>query len=232
MGELKDRVSLSLLVNGNGAVDNFKNNSLYFYDKYGKSDKDVKNVNVSDMMLGGFYFLHYRDDSKWMQYAPIFVCDFKKVSNLIIIFAVNFNFIPLEIRVEIFDKYIKEEDFEKNSLLKVNYQGVYNELLRLGFEYALMEFNLIQVNFVHRISLDLLPRFLYSQHPINKYDPMKLMQIWTAKLDTKEQRHKELMAATLNEFYDLNSDISEKYDVLGGHIQRVKKSLEKYVKNK
>ena len=34
MGVLMDKLDLSLLVNGNGIPDNFKNNSLYFYNKY------------------------------------------------------------------------------------------------------------------------------------------------------------------------------------------------------
>ena len=41
MGELSERVKLSLLVNGNGIPDNFKNNSLYFYDKYQKTSPDA-----------------------------------------------------------------------------------------------------------------------------------------------------------------------------------------------
>jgi hypothetical protein len=34
MAELMERVKLSLLYNGNGIPDNFKNNFLFFYDKY------------------------------------------------------------------------------------------------------------------------------------------------------------------------------------------------------
>jgi hypothetical protein len=232
MGALKERFNLNMLVYGNGFVENFKNNSLFFYDKYSKSDNDIKNISSKDIYPGGFYFLHYYDDSNWMKYAPIFCVDFKKISNLIIIFAVNFNFIPIEIRIGIFDKYIIDDDFEKDSFLKVDYEGMYSELKKYGFEYALMEFNLIQVNFAHKISIDMVPRFLHAQHPINKYDPNKLMEIWTAKLETRDERHKEIMAATINDFYDMTSDISDKYNVLNGHINRIQKSLEKYVKKK
>ena len=134
MAELMDRAKLSLLVNGNGLVENFKNNSIWFYEKYQKSSEEVKNQTVKDIYPGGFYFFHYQDDSNWMKWSPVFVTDFKKFSNKIIIFAVNFNFIPLEIRVMIFDKFIKPEDFEKNNFLKVNFDGMYNELRSLGFE--------------------------------------------------------------------------------------------------
>ena len=106
MAELIERVKLSLLANGDGIPENFKNNSLFFYDKYQKSAKDVESVNITDIYPGGFYFFHYRDDSNWMKFSPVFVVDFKKFNDQIVLFALNFNFLPIEIRTMIFDKYI------------------------------------------------------------------------------------------------------------------------------
>jgi hypothetical protein len=230
MGELIERVKLNLLVYGNGLVENFQNNSLYFYEKYQKSDKEVKNIKTSEIYPGGFYFFHYKDDSNWMKWSPVFVTSYKKFSNQIVFFAVNFNFIPLEVRAMIFDKFIREEDFEKDKFLKVTYEGMYDELKKIGFEYALMEFNSTQIVATHRIRLDAIPRFLYSQHPKNVYDPKKLIQIWQAKIETKDQRHKELMMSSIDEFYDINKEISEKYSVLNDHVKRIKKSFTKYGK--
>jgi len=235
MGELMERAKLSLLVNGNGLVENFRNNSVWFYEQYQKSSEEVSNINVKDIFPGGFYFLHYRDSSNWMRWSPIFVSDFRKFSNKIIIFAVNFNFIPLEIRVMIFDKFIKTEDFDKNNFLKVDFNGMYNELRSLGFEYALMEFDSLNIELIHRINLSVLPRFLYHQHPKNVYDPKKLIEIWKAKIDKREERHNEMMTSILSEFYDVNFDISEKYDVLKNHIERIRNNQIKYanrLKNK
>lgn len=228
MGSLQDRVDLDLLVNGDGLADNFKNNSLYFYNKYQKSDDVVTSINISDIQMGGFYFLHYMDDSNWMKYSPIFTVEFKKLSNMIVLIGVNFNFIPIEVRVAIFDKFIKEEDFEKNSLLTVDYEGVYTELRKYGFEYAIVEYNVAQIKLVHKITMEVLPRFLYAQHPINKYDPNKLIQIWGAKIDKRDKRHNEIMLATMNDFYDVKKDISSKYDVMKDHIKRIQTSIEKY----
>ncbi len=228
MGELLDRSKLSLLVNGNGVADNFKNNSLWFYEQYRKSSDDVKNINLKDLYPGGFYFLHYKDSSNWMKYAPIFVADFKKFSNKIIIFGVNFNFIPMEVRVLIFDKFIKPEDFEKNSLLSVTFQGMYNELMSVGFEYALMEFDALNIELIHRIHLDQIDRFFYSQHPKATYDPKKLIEIWKAKISNRDERHKEMMSALVEEFYDISFDIDEKYKVLKGHIDRIRANQIKY----
>jgi len=228
MGELAERVKLSLLVNGNGIPDNFKNNSLFFYNKYQQSDNLVQNVTVKDIYPGGFYHFHYLDDSNWMQYSPVFVADFKKFSNKIIIFAINFNFIPIEVRTMIFDKYILEDDFEKNNLLKVDYKGVYDEVRKLGFEYSLVEYDALRIQLVHRINLEVLPRFLYSQHPKNVYDPKKLIQIWDAKISTRDERNKEMMMASMDEFFSVNDEISEKYSVLKNHISRIRSNIKKY----
>lgn len=228
MGELAERVKLSLLVHGNGIADNFKNNSVFFYEKYQQSDEMVRNIPVKSIKEGNFYFFHYKDDSNWMKWSPVFVASSKKFSNKIILYCVNFNFIPLEIRVLIFDKYILEEDIEKDRPIKVSYEGMYNELRTLGFEYALMEFNTIQLALVHKINLQILPRFLFSQHPKNVYDPKKLISIWQAKISTKEERHKEMMISNISEWYDINKELTDKYNVLSDHIKRIRNSQIKY----
>lgn len=227
MGILLDKIN-DLNKSSGDIVTNFKDNSLFFYEKYSKSDDMVKSISVSDMQLGGFYFIHYRDDSNWMKWSPVFTVDFKKFSNLNILFGLNFNFIPLEIRVSIFDKYISEKDFEKNKLLNVNYQGVYKELIKYGFEYSIVEYNLNQINYVHKIGMEMVPRFLYSQHPKNIYDPKKLYQIWKSKISTKIERDKEINKMLISDFFKMTDDILKNYNQLESHIDRIQKSYEKY----
>lgn len=228
MGELVNRVGLRMLVDGNGLADNFKNNSLYFYEKYQKSDESVTAIGINDVIPGLFYHFHYLNDSNWMKYSPVFVTNFKKVSNKIVIFAVNFNFIPLEIRVYLFDKFIVEENFEKQLQLKVDYQGMYSELKKYGFEYALVEYNASQIKIAHRINFDVLPRFLISAHPKNKYDPAKLFSIWQVKIKDKDKRDKEIMQSTIDDFFDIKGEINEKYTLLKDHIKRIQTNLRKY----
>jgi hypothetical protein len=225
---LLERVRLDLLVYGNGIEENFRNNSLFFVDKYSKSDKMVTAISTTNMQPGGFYFLQYLDDSNWMKYSPVFMVEQRNFGNQVILMAVNLNFIPLEVRPMIFNPYISEDHFEDDSFLKVDYSGMYNELLKIGFEYSLMEYNAIQIKMVHKINMQILPRFLYSQHPRATYDPKKLMSIWHKKLETKSLRNQEMMKSMINEFYDINKDISEKYQVMKGHIERIQKSLKKY----
>lgn len=228
MGELLERIKISSLVNGSDISSVFKNNSLFFYEAYTKSDKMVTSIPRGKIQLGAFYFLHYKDDSNWMKWSPIFTVDVKKFDNLIILYGVNFNFIPLVIRSTIFDKFIIEDDFEKDRLLKVDFEGVYKELFKYGFEYAIVEYNLAQIERVHKINMEMVPRFLYSQHPKNKYDPKKLYSIWEAKIDDKIERHREISASLVKDFYQASDDIMGNYKQLESHINRLQKSLQKY----
>ena len=228
MGDLLERVKLNNLVFGNGVVENYKNNSLFFYEKYSKSDDMVTSIRVGQMQMGGFYQLHYKDDSNWMRYSPIFSVDFKKFADMIVIIGINFNFIPFEIRTTIFDNFIKESDFDNNTLLPVTYEGVYKELLKYGFEYALVEYNLKQVQLVHKINMEVVPRFLYSGHPKNKYDPKKLYEIWSVKIKTKQQRDQEMSQALISDFFEASDEIMENYTVLKNHITRIQRSKEKW----
>jgi thiol-disulfide isomerase/thioredoxin len=228
MGVLQENTKLQMKVFGGNIVDFYKENSLYMYDKYSKSESYCKSISISEIQIGGFYHFHYLDDSNWMKWSPVFVCDSRKLDKLVIILAVNFNFIPLEIRTLLFDKFIIQKDIDENRLIPVDFKGMYTELIRLGFEYAIVEYNAAQLKLVHRISLEILPRFLYSSYPKNKYDPNKLMEIWKAKLDGKEERHKEMTLLLLDDMYKISKEINDKYSVLGDHIDRVRKSLQKF----
>lgn len=225
MGYLIEKTKLKLLLNGNGLVENFHNNSLELAGMYQKSSKDVLSVPIKNITPGGFYHLISVNESNWMRYAPVFIVEFKKISNKIIFIAVNLNFIPLEIRVLFFDKFIIEKDFEKDSFIKVNYTGIYNELRSIGFEYSLMEFDASKILYTHKISMDMVPRFLISAHPTNKYDPKKLMEIWNVKISKNKERDEEMKKLSLEDIYNVNTEINNKYDVLKNHIMRVRRNL-------
>ena len=120
------------------------------------------------------------------------------------------------------------QNFEKEAELKVTYEGMYSELKRYGFEYALVEYNAIQIKLVHRIKMDLIPRFLISAHPKNKYDPAKLFEIWQVKIKDRDKRDNEMMQATIDDFFDYKGEISEKYILLKDHIKRIQYNMRKF----
>jgi len=228
MGELLERVKLSNLVNGNGIADNYKNNSLYFYQKYRKSDKEVTAIALSKIQAGRFYFFHYMDDSNWMKWSPVYVITMKQFENIKLIFAVNFNFVPFEVRTAVFDEAMIEKNFEKDMPLKMNLDDVYKLLRRYSFEYSIREYNMEQIKLCHKIEMDSVPRFLYSGHPKNKYDARKLYGIWKAKILDKNKRDAEMSQLIMKDFIDMSEEVTNKYDVLKKHIESVQRSIQKY----
>jgi hypothetical protein len=66
MSALEERVKLSRLVNSKDLVDFYQKNTNLMYSKYLESSEDCKSIDKSDIRTGGFYFLHYLDDSNWM----------------------------------------------------------------------------------------------------------------------------------------------------------------------
>jgi hypothetical protein len=228
MGELLERVKLSNLVNGNGIADNYKNNSLYFYQKYRKSDKEVTAIPLSKIQAGRFYFFHYMDDSNWMKWSPVYVISLKQFESLKIIFAVNFNFVPFEVRTTVFDEAMIEKNFEKDLPLKMKFDDVYKLLRRYSFEYSIREYNMEQIKLCHKIEMDSVPRFLYSGHPKNKYDARKLYSIWKAKILDKNKRDAEMSQLIMKDFIDMSEEVTNKYDVLKKHIESVQRSIQKY----
>jgi len=227
MGILLEKVQ-EQVKKSRGTLEFFTQNSIYFTNKYTKSDKEVQSIPITGITSGRFYFFHYLDDSKWVSYSPVFSIDFKKFENLIIYRAINLNFIPLEERVSIFDEYILKEDMKNDRNLAVDYEEIYTKLRSYGFEYAIMEYNLAQLKFCHRINMDSVSRFLYSTHTINKYDEKKLRSIRETKMQTSDKRHREMSQATIKDFYNISEEIDENFEVLKKHIQRIQTSLNKY----
>jgi hypothetical protein len=118
----------------------------------------------------------------------------------------------LEVRTSVFDNVIIDENFEKDLPLKVDYSGVYQKLKGYGFEYSIVEYNLMQIKLCHKIEMNAIPRFLYAGHPKNKYDAKKLYDIWKVKLKTQNQRDAEMSKALITDFFEASDEISKNYD--------------------
>jgi hypothetical protein len=205
----------------------YKENTNKMYNLYRKPDKLVKPVRIGDLSPGKFFFMMYYDESNWMQYSPILFIDSKKFENKIIGYAINFNFIPLEIRSGMLDKMIKDLE-DNDQLSSITFENAYKMLLKVGYEYALVEYDLIRVERLYQIDFEILPNFLYSSYPKNKYDPEKLYSIWLKKLETRELRHQEIIQSTVKDFFDITEDISEDYKALEGHIKRLQRNARKF----
>jgi len=139
------------------------------------------------------------------------------------------NFIPLEIRASIFDEMFANLE-EENQINGISFEKMYKRLLRVGYEYALVEYDMSRVERCFHISIRILPRFLYSSYPTNKYDPEKLYSIWLKKLEKRELRHQEIITQLSSDLYKTTEEIELKYDALSDHMKRFKRNYDKFGK--
>lgn len=204
--------------------DFYKNNTILFLNKFKNPDDKCNIVPISDIFIGGVYFILYLDDSNWMKYSPVFVVEYKMRK---MIFGVNFNFLPLEIREAFFDKILINLT-DNQQMLNISLELVYKQLIRFGFEYSIVEYDISRIKAVYHIDISMLSNFIYSGHPKNKYDPNKLYSIWEKKLSTKEARHKEMTQTVLSDFYEVKKDLLDEMSVLKEHFNRFKRNQDKY----
>lgn len=205
-------------------VSYYKDNTEFFYNQYiNNTSKDVRSIPINGMFSGGLFFLFYMDESNWMQYSPIFLVEYKDK----MLFAVNFNFIPFEIRAAIFDDILLNFN-DNNQFSNITFESMYKLLYKYGYEYAIVEYSISRVRAVYHIDISLITEFIYSIYPKNKYDPYKLYDIWSKKIKTKEARHQELIKTIVSDFYNTKADIIDESNELKGKFQRLKRNQDKF----
>lgn len=201
----------------------FKKNTFDMYQRYKSPDSVCQISSISDIRIGGFYLIIYDDDSNWMKYSNVFICDMRMKK---LLYGINFNFIPLEIREQIFNKYLINLE-DNTQLSDINFEKCYKELIKYGFEYAIVEYDISNIKKVLEIDISILPEFLYSTYPTNKYDPNTLYSIWMKKLQTRDERHQELIKTIVSDFYQTKDILIESMNVLKGHFKRLQKNQRK-----
>ena len=228
MGVLRDKISFE---SKNNLLKFYETSTMELFNLYKNPDQSlITTQNPSNLHSGNFYFLFYKDDSNWMQYSPIFFIDFKVVKNYTIGYAINMNFIPFEIRVSFFDNLIKDLEDDTLGLSGINFESMYKQLLKIGYEYSIVEYNLESIVGAYSINNRILHKFLYSSHPsMGVYDPDNLYKLWLKKLETKEKRHQEVIKQLTSDLFEAVDYIDGKYDELSSHIKRFQKNIKKYL---
>jgi hypothetical protein len=171
------------------------------------NNKFIK-VPPKDFTIGKFYFMTYdlksiNKSSKLEQLVPMLLVDYNPLIDSKVLWIMNFNFIPLNIKEAFFIKFIQKFNkiLENNSLKKtvldesplpnINYETLWNELIKLGIDYSLREIRVELIQDLYNITTDDL-HLLTTQNTqaLTGVDEKKLNEIWISKLknDTLENR--------------------------------------------
>lgn len=212
-------------------------------DKLQNPSQGVEVVNLQDMNPGKFYFLLYNmqgKSSKLEQYAPILFTDWKQLEHTKIVFGLSLNFIPVKLRLRLFDKMFagqedlllakddkKKAGMQEQPMNGVTYENVYQMLSAIGFEYAIREFDMRLINKVYEISFTQLERFLTMNSQVfTNVDEGKLAQIWKAKLKTRDERHQNLLKDTMNNWKDIDKVLEKEMDNFKKTNENLNKSIQ------
>lgn len=200
----------------------------------------VDPINASQIEKGKFYFMFYDlsgKSSKMEQYNPIFVIDWTNIDNKKYLFGVNINFLPVAIRVVIFNQ-IFNSDLKKfdNVNVKVDKQDpiesmsfgkVYKLLKSIGFEWSIRKFDGSKINKTYCIDMNSLKEFItMSTARITGVDDGKLLDIWKSKISKQEQREVELIKELLGDYKEMEKELNKSIQTISDKEEQLYKSVE------
>lgn len=184
-------------------------------------NKTFVKVNPNYLRIGAFYFMKYdmrkiNKSSKMEQFVPFMMVDYKPLIDSRVLYGINFNFLTTTKKEAFFLKYLEryEKLLEKNKELDnwlqeeplpdVNYERMYNELLKYGFDYAIREFRVELIDEIYGISTNHLDKMIsLDTQMMTGVDEAKLNDIWITKLKNEGIRDR------LDELYNIKSNYEE-----------------------
>lgn len=193
------------------------------------NDNNFKRVMVDNINIGSFYFMKYdyngiNKSSKMEQNVPMMVVDYKPNIDKKVLYILNMNFLPLNIKQaffsnltnkysDIFDYNENVKDLNSEKSLNTNYKSMWDELILYAFEYCIREIRMELINDLYHISTKNL-HFLTSVNTqyLTGVDEAKLNEIWITKLknESYENRLEELSTIKSN-YYKILEELQEKF---------------------
>lgn len=197
-------------------------------------------INLSKIEKGKFYFVMYDisgKSSKMEQYNPLFVIDWTTIDNKKYLFGININFIPVAIRVVIFNQIFnsdlkKFDDVNDNidkqdPIIGMSFGKVYKLLKSIGFEWAIRKFDACKLNKSYAIDMNSVKEFItMSTARITGVDDGKLLEIWKSKIVKQEQREVELIKELLGDYKEMEKELNKSIQTITEKEEMLYKSAE------
>lgn len=157
--------------------------------------ENKNSIGLSNLKKGEFYFIIYdskkiNKSSKMEQNVPMLLVDYKENIDSRVLYILNMNFIPLNIKEAIFANLFN--DYNPGD---VNYKNIYTFLLRYGAEYAIREIRVELLEKIYHVDInDSIYLITANTKALTGVDEQKLSEIWISKLknDSLDERLGEL----------------------------------------
>lgn len=197
---------------------------------------------VREARIGMFAFMLYDlagKSTRMEQYSPILLADWRSIKTEKYLWGLSLNFMPTNVRIVFLDQLLsyRQQTIDNNckasSVAKetpldgITYEVLYKSLQSIGYEYALRQFDAKKITKLYEVSFGFLDHFaVFDTMRFTGVDEAKLVEIWLAKLDEQEERHKKMLQM-------LHKDYAEMTKTLQAEIKsaiETSKSLEKTAK--
>ena len=182
-------------------VPNYPTESTkWLLSKVRSGDKKFVKISPNNFKVGSFYFMTYdlksiNKSSKLEQLVPFLLVDYNPAIDSKVLWIMNLNFIPLNIKEAFFTKFLqkfnntlesnskKKTVIDENSLPTINYDNMWNELIKYGIDYSIREIRIELLQGLYSVSTDDL-HLLTTQNTqsLTGVDEKKLNDIWITKL--------------------------------------------------
>jgi len=220
-------------------VPNYNNESTkWLFNKVRKNDNDFVPIGLDKLYLGKFYFMQYdlkklNKSSKLEQFAPMMVVDYKPAIDSKIMWVLNMNFMPTNIKEAFFSSFLDKHNniLESNidatdwtkeiSIPNVNYKSMWNELIPFGFEYAIREIRVDLINNLWGVSTkDVAKLSTVNTQVITGVDEGKLTEIWITKLKNESLEDRVIELKNIKSNYDnILTELADKFKALNKNLK-------------
>jgi hypothetical protein len=193
-------------------------------------NKNFQQVTPSYLQVGSFYFVRYdlrgiNKSTRIEQYAIIFVVEHKPLIDKKVFWAINFNFLPSDIRRNFFlylldkkhDNTLAQNDkaadwVAERSIPNVSYKQIVNELSRFGIVYTkcVRAFRIDLINEIYGISTKNLEMLIsLDVRPISGMDDIGILKVLAGKLKNEGS---EVIAQEITQDYtSILEDLKERF---------------------
>lgn len=202
-------------------------------------DKKFIKTTPSNFKIGSFYFMNYDSksinrSSKMEQIVPFMLVDHNDLIDKKVFWIMNFNFVSLSIKEAFFTKFFTKfnNTLEKNSTKKsvvdesslptINYENMWNELIKLGIDFSLREIRVELIEKLYQISTDDL-HLLTTQNTqmLTGVDEKKLNDIWLAKLKNDSLENRIVDKNIKSDYTKIIKELQETFKFLDEEIKKI-----------
>jgi hypothetical protein len=234
VGILKKFVTLTKLY-----VDWKKASNDWFRNQLAKPNKDFQQVTASYLSKGSFYYMKYdlaglNKSSRIEQYSIIFMIEYKPKIDEKVFWAINFNFLPSNIRRNFFlslidnkhDNIIDANDNAKDWVAEtpipnISYKRILSELARFGIIYtkSIRAFRIDLINELYGISTKNIEKLIsLDVRPISGMDDLGIVKVLNGKLNN--EGYETIIQDITQDYASILEDLKERFKDIEKEINK------------